>query len=377
MGFELLKEGRRVPNRSPIIKVIGVGGAGNNAVNRMIEMGIHGVQFVAANTDLQVLEASKAEVKLQLGKNVTKGLGAGGRPDIGEKAALESEEEIRDVLADTDMLFITAGLGGGTGTGAAPVIASLAREMGILTVAIVTTPFYFEGDTRWKVAIEGIRNLQGKVDTLIKISNNKLLAELETDMPVVDAFLKADETLHQGIKGISELITKRGYINLDFADIESVMRNAGTAMLGIGIGKKENRAYEASKKAMDSKLLEHPVENASAIILNVSAPRNVTLKEMHLAASVIRQSCSDEVDVKFGLIIDDSIPPDEMRVTLIATGYEPSEAWLTSEEEIPTVFKLGLGEFINWNVENVEEESKEDFVNSDGLEDKDGEVQDI
>jgi len=377
MGFELLKEGRRVPNRSPIIKVIGVGGAGNNAVNRMIEMGIHGVQFVAANTDLQVLEASKAEVKLQLGKNVTKGLGAGGRPDIGEKAALESEEEIRDVLADTDMLFITAGLGGGTGTGAAPVIASLAREMGILTVAIVTTPFYFEGDTRWKVAIEGIRNLQGKVDTLIKISNNKLLAELETDMPVVDAFLKADETLHQGIKGISELITKRGYINLDFADIESVMRNAGTAMLGIGIGKKENRAYEASKKAMDSKLLEHPVENASAIILNVSAPRNVTLKEMHLAASVIRQSCSDEVDVKFGLIIDDSIPPDEMRVTLIATGYEPSEAWLTSEEEIPTVFKLGLGEFINWNVENGEEESKEDFVNSDGLEDKDGEVQDI
>jgi len=377
MGFELLKEGRRVPNRSPIIKVIGVGGAGNNAVNRMIEMGIHGVQFVAANTDLQVLEASKAEVKLQLGKNVTKGLGAGGRPDIGEKAALESEEEIRDVLADTDMLFITAGLGGGTGTGAAPVIASLAREMGILTVAIVTTPFYFEGDTRWKVAIEGIRNLQGKVDTLIKISNNKLLAELETDMPVVDAFLKADETLHQGIKGISELITKRGYINLDFADIESVMRNAGTAMLGIGIGKKENRAYEASKKAMDSKLLEHPVENASAIILNVSAPRNVTLKEMHLAASVIRQSCSDEVDVKFGLIIDDSIPPDEMRVTLIATGYEPSEAWLTSEEEIPTVFKLGLGEFINWNVENVEEESKEDFVNPDELEDKDGEVQDI
>jgi len=377
MGFELLKEGRRVPNRSPIIKVIGVGGAGNNAVNRMIEMGIHGVQFVAANTDLQVLEASKAEVKLQLGKNVTKGLGAGGRPDIGEKAALESEEEIRDVLADTDMLFITAGLGGGTGTGAAPVIASLAREMGILTVAIVTTPFYFEGDTRWKVAIEGIRNLQGKVDTLIKISNNKLLAELETDMPVVDAFLKADETLHQGIKGISELITKRGYINLDFADIESVMRNAGTAMLGIGIGKKENRAYEASKKAMDSKLLEHPVENASAIILNVSAPRNVTLKEMHLAASVIRQSCSDEVDVKFGLIIDDSIPPDEMRVTLIATGYEPSEAWLTSEEEIPTVFKLGLGEFINWNVENIEEESKEDFIVPDRLEDEDGEVQDI
>ncbi|MCD6462746.1 MAG: cell division protein FtsZ [Thermotogae bacterium] len=377
MGFELLKEGRRVPNRSPIIKVIGVGGAGNNAVNRMIEMGIHGVQFVAANTDLQVLEASKAEVKLQLGKDVTKGLGAGGRPDIGEKAALESEEEIRDVLADTDMLFITAGLGGGTGTGAAPVIASLAREMGILTVAIVTTPFYFEGDTRWKVAIEGIRNLQGKVDTLIKISNNKLLAELETDMPVVDAFLKADETLHQGIKGISELITKRGYINLDFADIESVMRNAGTAMLGIGIGKKENRAYEASKRAMDSKLLEHPVENASAIILNVSAPRNVTLKEMHLAASVIRQSCSDEVDVKFGLIIDDSIPPDEMRVTLIATGYEPSEAWLTSEEEIPTVFKLGLGEFINWNVENVEEESKEDFMDPDRLEDKDGEVQDI
>ncbi|MDI3515945.1 MAG: cell division protein FtsZ [Thermotogota bacterium] len=375
MGFELLNESKRLPKMSPTIKVIGVGGAGNNAVNRMVESGIHGVEFVAVNTDLQVLEACKAEKKVQIGKNITRGLGAGGRPDIGEQAALESEEEIREVLQDTDMLFVTAGLGGGTGTGAAPVIARLAKEIGALTVAVVTTPFYFEGNARWRVAIDGLKKLRENVDTLIKISNNKLLSEYEADLPVVEAFMKADETLHQGIKGISELITKRGYINLDFADVDSVMRGAGAAMLGIGVGKGENRAFEAAKKAMNSKLLEHPVDNASAIILNVSAPRNVTLKEMHLAASVIRQSCSDDVDVKFGLIIDDSIPEDEMRVTLIATGYELDESFYMSEEEIPTVLKLGLADFISksstsQNLEGeknhgVEENVQEDWRSAD------------
>lgn len=368
MGFELMNEAKRLPKMSPTIKVIGVGGAGNNAVNRMVESGIHGVEFVAINTDLQVLEACKAEKKLQIGKNITRGLGAGGRPDIGEQAGLESEDEIRDILQDTDMLFVTAGLGGGTGTGATPVIARFAREFGILTVAVVTTPFYFEGNARWRVAIDGLKRLRDNVDTLIKISNNKLLSEYETDLPVVEAFMKADETLHQGIKGISELITKRGYINLDFADIDSVMRGAGTAMLGIGVGKGENRAFEAAKKAMSSKLLEHPVDNASAIVLNVSAPRNVTLKEMHLAASVIRQSCSDDVDVKFGLIIDDTIPEDEMRVTLIATGYELDETFYTSEEEIPTVYKLGLADFIpqsSKRQQQSEEEEEELGVSED------------
>ncbi|MDI3472020.1 MAG: cell division protein FtsZ [Thermotogaceae bacterium] len=345
MAFEIYDESlikndeKRQPKRKPIIKVIGIGGAGNNAINRMVDAGIDGVVFVAANTDLQVLENCKADVLIPLGKD---GMGAGGEPQRGEQATLESKEKIVESLEDADMLFITAGLGGGTGTGGAPVVAEIAKEMGILTVAIVTTPFYFEGNKRWKIAMEGLSKLKGRVDTLIKISNNKLLEEVDDETTTIEAFRKADETLMQGIRGISELITKRGYINLDFADINAVMRGAGTAMLGIGIGKGENRAIDAAKNAMESRLLEQPVENATAIILNISAPENVKLKEMHMAAAIIKQKCSEQADVRLGLIIDDSISDDEMRVTLIATGFEEGEKEVFQDNDIPAIYRMGL-----------------------------------
>jgi cell division protein FtsZ len=345
VAFEIYDESlikndeKRQPKRKPIIKVIGIGGAGNNAINRMVDAGIDGVVFVAANTDLQVLENCKADVLIPLGKD---GMGAGGEPQRGEQATLESKEKIVESLEDADMLFITAGLGGGTGTGGAPVVAEIAKEMGILTVAIVTTPFYFEGNKRWKIAMEGLSKLKGRVDTLIKISNNKLLEEVDDETTTIEAFRKADETLMQGIRGISELITKRGYINLDFADINAVMRGAGTAMLGIGIGKGENRAIDAAKNAMESRLLEQPVENATAIILNISAPENVKLKEMHMAAAIIKQKCSEQADVRLGLIIDDSISDDEMRVTLIATGFEEGEKEVFQDNDIPAIYRMGL-----------------------------------
>lgn len=347
MAFELGKSkttnaDKFTKKRVPVIKVVGVGGAGNNAINRMVEIGIRDVTFIAVNTDVQVLEENKADIKIQIGEKRTRGLGAGGDPRTGEEAAQESREELEQMLQDTDMLFITAGFGGGTGTGATPVIAEIAKSMGILTVAVITTPFYFEGKERWSTAIEGLKRLRKSVDTLIRISNNKLLEELPSDVTVVNAFLKADETLHQGVKGISELITKRGYINLDFADVESVMRDAGAAMLGIGIGKGTNRAMEAAKRAMESKLMDRPVENAGAIILNISAPKTVQLREMHAAAAIIRQSCSEDADVKFGLIIDDELAQDEMRVTLIATGFDEEDSYLFPESEIPAVYRMGL-----------------------------------
>jgi cell division protein FtsZ len=240
------------------------------------------------------------------------------------------------------MVFITAGFGGGTGTGASPVIAKIAKEMGILTVAIVTTPFYFEGPERLKKAIEGLKKLRKHVDTLIKISNNKLMEELPRDVKIKDAFLKADETLHQGVKGISELITKRGYINLDFADIESVMKDAGAAILGIGVGKGEHRAREAAKKAMESKLIEHPVENASSIVFNITAPSNIRMEEVHEAAMIIRQNSSEDADVKFGLIFDDEVPDDEIRVIFIATRFPDEDKILFPEGDIPAIYRYGL-----------------------------------
>ncbi len=346
MGFELDAGERKVERRSavrlPIIKVMGVGGAGNNAVNRMIELGIHGVTFVAVNTDAQVLEANLAEIKLQIGEEITKGLGAGGNPEIGKMAAQESKDKIRDVLEDTDMLFITAGFGGGTGTGASPVIAEIAREMGILTVAIVTTPFYFEGKNRWKAAVEGLKSMKGKVDTLIRISNNKLFEELPKDIEVNQAFLKADEILHQGVKGISELITKRGLINLDFADIESVMRNAGAALLGIGVGRGENRAVDAARAAMESKLIDYPIEDARAMILNITAPPNLRLNEIQTATMIIRQSTNEDVDVKFGMMYDEDMPEDELKVILIATNFEDEDRILIPDEDIPSLFWSGF-----------------------------------
>jgi len=336
------KNVKRVPKRSPVIKVLGIGGAGNNAINRLVEAGIEGVTLMAANTDLQTLEACRADVLIQLGKEITRGLGAGGYPDIGEKATLESKDELIEHLEDADMLFITAGLGGGTGTGGAPIVAEISRELGILTIAIVTTPFYFEGNGRWKIAADGVKKLKGKVDALIKISNNKLLEELPDDISVIDAFKEADEILLQGIKGISELITQRGYINLDFADVEAVLRDAGTAMLGIGIGRGENRAMDSARNALESKLLEHPIENATAVIFNVTAAPNIKMKEVHMAAAVIRQACSEDADVKFGFAIDESLE-DEMKIILVATGFmEEEEKIIYPDTDIPAIYRMGF-----------------------------------
>ncbi len=339
MGFELDRDDE-FKGKYPVIKVMGVGGAGNNAINRMIEIGIHGVDFVAVNTDMQVLEANKAPVKIQIGKKTTRGLGAGGDPNKGREAALESKDEIKEVLEGTDMLFITAGFGGGTGTGASPVIAELAKELGILTIAIVTTPFFFEGKSRWKNAVEGLKQIKDKVDTLIRISNNKLLEE--SDIEITKAFFEADSVLHQGVKGISDLITKRGIINLDFADIESVMRDAGAALLGIGVGKGENRAVEAAKKAMHNKMVDYPVEDARAMILNITAPQNAKMNEISAAMTFIKQNTSEDTDIMFGLMQDDSLPEDEMRITLIATRFEEDERILIPDEDIPAIFWAGI-----------------------------------
>ncbi len=339
MGFEL-ERGPREGLPYPSIKVMGVGGAGNNAVNRMIDLGIHGVEFIAVNTDVQVLDASKAPVKLQIGRKVTRGLGAGGDPSKGKSAAEESKEEIRRILEGTDMLFITAGFGGGTGTGASPVIAEIAKEMGILTVAIVTTPFFFEGKTRWMNAVEGLREIKDKVDTLIRISNNKLLEE--PDVEIAKAFFLADEVLHQGVKGISELITKRGIINLDFADIESIMRNAGAALLGTGVGKGDSRAIVAAKSAMESRFIDYPVEDAQALIVNITAPQNAKMREIQDAMRFIRQNMSEDTDIMFGLMYDEEMPDDEIRITLIATRFEEDERILIPDEDIPTIFWKGI-----------------------------------
>lgn len=342
MGFELERGRKEETSKAvlPVIKVMGVGGAGNNAINRMIELGIHGVEFIAVNTDVQVLEASKAPIKIQIGEKVTRGLGAGGNPEIGRRAAEESIDAIKEVLQDTDMLFIAAGFGGGTGTGAAPVIAGVARELGILTVAIVTTPFFFEGPKRWNTAINGLKEIKDKVDTLIRISNNKLLEE--PDVEIAKAFLMADEILHQGVKGISELITKRGLINLDFADIESVMRNAGAALLGIGVGKGENRAAEAVKNAMESKLVDYPIEDSRTMIVNLSAPPNAKMSELNTAMMLIKQHTSEETDIILGLMHDEDLAEDEMRITLIATRFEEDERILIPEEEVPAIYWLGI-----------------------------------
>ncbi len=339
MGFVLDKSEEDL-KMYPTIKVMGVGGAGNNAVNRMVELGIHGVEFIAVNTDVQVLEASKAPTKLQIGRKVTRGLGAGGDPKKGEEAAQESADEIRKILEGTDMLFIAAGFGGGTGTGASPVIASIAKEMNILTVAIVTTPFFFEGKSRWLNAIEGLKNIKGKVDTLIRISNNKLLEE--PDIEITQAFLMADSVLHQGVKGISELITKRGIINLDFADIESVMRDAGAALLGIGVGKGDNRALVAARMAMQNKLVDYPIEDARAMVLNVTAPKNAKMSEINVAMTFIRQNTSEDTDIMFGLMYDEEIPEDEMKIILIATRFEEDERILIPDEDIPAIFWKGI-----------------------------------
>jgi len=314
------------------IKVIGVGGGGGNAINRMMKVKVRNVELIAVNTDAQVLEMIEAHKKLQIGKKLTQGLGAGGNPDIGRKAAEESEAEIADLLTGLDMVFITAGMGGGTGTGAAPVIARLAKEMGILTAAIVTRPFSFEGRAREEKARRGIEELRQHVDTLIAISNDRLLKVAPEELPLTRAFELADDILRQGVQGISDLILTPGLINLDFADIEATMRNAGTAMMGIGVGEGEGRTKEAARNAISSPLLEGSIEGAQKVILNITGGESLSLNEATEAASLIRDAVSDQADIFFGTVIEDGY--EKVKLTVIATGFvQAEEREAESEEE--------------------------------------------
>ncbi len=306
------------------IKVIGVGGAGNNAVNRMIEAGIRNVEFIAVNTDRQTLNESKASSKIQIGEKLTRGLGAGANPDIGAQAAEESKAEIAEILKGADMVFVTAGMGGGTGTGAAPVVAATAKEMGILTIGVVTKPFTFEGKKRLSQAERGIASLKGKVDTLVVTPNDKLLQVIDRKTSMIEAFRMADDVLRQGVQGISDLISVPGVINLDFADVRTVMLNQGIAHMGIGSASGENRAEDAAKQAIQSPLLETSIEGARGIIINITGGSDMGLHEANTAAELVQRSADPEANIIFGTVIDDSMG-DELQITVIATGFEKEE----------------------------------------------------
>ena len=319
---------REMPKNTPVaaIKVIGIGGAGCNAVDRMIEAGLDGVEFIAANTDAQALALSSAPRKLQLGANVTGGLGSGGDPTVGAKAAEESRQELKEVLEGADMVFIAGGMGGGTGTGGSPVVAEVSRELGTLTVAVVTKPFAFERGKRMAVAEEGIANLKTHVDTLITIPNDRLLGVVQKKVSLLEAFRLADEVLREGVQGISDLITVPGKINLDFADVKTVMQDSGTALMGIGLGSGENRATEAAQAAISSPLLETSIEGASRILFNISGGCDLSLSEVNEAAQII-SSASDSLDtnVLFGVVLSDQ-PQEQVKITVIATGFGPRAA---------------------------------------------------
>ncbi|AGC69138.1 cell division protein FtsZ [Thermoclostridium stercorarium subsp. stercorarium DSM 8532] len=303
------------------IKVIGVGGGGNNAVNRMIEAGLRGVDFIAVNTDKQALFLSKANTKIQIGDKLTKGLGAGANPEIGEKAANESRDEIAMAIKDADMVFVTAGMGGGTGTGGAPVIAQIAKELGILTVGVVTKPFLFEGKKRMQQAERGIENLRAVVDTLVTIPNDRLLHIADKKTSILEAFRMADDVLRQGVQGISDLIAVPGLINLDFADVKTIMLEQGLAHMGIGRASGENKAEEAAKQAISSPLLETSIEGARGVLLNITGGPDLGLQEVNTAAELIQNSADPEATIIFGAVIDENLK-DEIIITVIATGFD-------------------------------------------------------
>ena len=303
------------------IKVVGVGGGGCNAVNRMIESGVKGVDFIVANTDLQVLNNSKAPTKIQIGTELTNGLGAGANPSVGKEAALESRNEIEAAIEGADMVFVTCGMGGGTGTGASPVIADIAQEMGALTVGIVTKPFSFEGKKRMEQAVAGIEELKKHVDTLIIIPNDKLRDMIDKTTPLLESFKEVDNVLRRGVQSISDLIAVAGLINLDFADVKTVMQKRGKALIGIGMGIGENRASEAAKQAVASPLLEASINGATDAIVNVTGGENLTLFEVEEAAEVIRASANTDINIIFGAVINENLT-DELIVTVIATGFD-------------------------------------------------------
>ena len=306
------------------IKVIGVGGGGCNAVNRMIESGLKGVDFIVANTDLQVLNNSKAPIKIQIGEELTNGLGAGANPQVGKEAALESKSEIQAALEGADMVFVTCGMGGGTGTGASPIIADIAQEMGALTVGIVTKPFSFEGKQRMNQAHDGLKELKEHVDTLIVIPNDRLREVIDKSTPLLESFKEVDNVLRRGVQSISDLIAVAGLINLDFADVRAVMENRGNALIGIGMGIGENRATEAARQAVESPLLETSISGATDAIINVTGGPSLTLFEVEEAAEVIRSSANTDINTIFGAVINENLT-DEIIVTVIATGFEDKE----------------------------------------------------
>jgi cell division protein FtsZ len=308
------------------IKVIGVGGGGGNAVNRMIEAGIEGIEFLVANTDLQALKRSRAPIKIQLGSRLTKGLGAGANPLMGRDAALEDTEKIIEVLEGADMVFVTTGLGGGTGTGAAPIIASLATELNALTVAVVTKPFHFEGRRRMQQAEQGLRELRECVDTVITIPNERLLHTVERTVSLADSFKVADDVLRQAVQGISDLITVPGLINLDFADVKAIMQGMGLALMGAGRASGEHRAMEATQQAISSPLLEEAtIEGAKGVLINITGGADLTLFEVNEASSIIREAADEDANIIFGAVIDESLR-DEMKITVIATGFDKESA---------------------------------------------------
>ena len=307
------------------IKVIGVGGAGNNAVNRMLDQGIKSVDFIAVNTDRQALQKSKANTKIQIGEKITRGLGAGANPDVGAQSAEESKTELSEVLRGADMVFVTCGMGGGTGTGAAPIVAGLAKEMGILTIGVVTKPFTFEGKKRLAQAERGIESLKSKVDTLIVIPNDKLLQIIDRKTSMAEAFLMADDVLRQGVQGISDLITVTGTVNLDFADVKTIMLNTGMAHMGTGRASGENKAEDAAKEAIQSPLLETSIEGARGVIINITGGEDLGLQEVNTAAELIQRSVDPEANIIFGTVIDPEMQ-DEIKITVIATGFdEPND----------------------------------------------------
>ena len=303
------------------IKVLGIGGSGTNAVNRMSELGIKGVEFIAVNTDAQALHNNQADVKVHIGKNITKGLGSGMNPELGRQAAEESIEELEEVVDNADMIFITCGLGGGTGTGASPIVAELAKNKGVLTVAVVTRPFSFEGSKRKEVSEAGYDNLKDKVDAIIAIHNDRILQIIDKKTSLIDAFKTADEVLRQGISGISDLITTHGIVNADFADVKAIMQDAGSAMMGIGRASGETRAAEAARLAVSSPLLDMSLDGAKGVLFNITGGRDLGMFEIDEAAKVITKNIDPDAKVKFGAVVDEALG-DEIRITVIATGFD-------------------------------------------------------
>lgn len=340
------------------IIVVGVGGSGGHGISRMIETKIKGVEFVAVNTDAQDLHHNKAAEKVHIGKNLTKGLGAGMNPDIGRQAAEENRDEIQEVLKGADMVFVTCGLGGGTGTGAAPIVAEAAKELGALTVAVVTKPFSFEGAQRRAIAEEGLQNLRERVDTLITIPNDKLLQIIDKKTTLINSFKIVDDVLRQGVQGISDLITKPGIVNVDFADVRAIMSNSGSALMGIGIGTGENRAAEAAKAAINSPLLELSIDGAKGVLFNVSGSSDLTMLEINEAANIITEAIDPNAKVIFGAVVDETLKKGEVQITVVATGFDEDKV---NETRMSPMERLTRGK----SVEQLEASVSDDDLEED------------